>query len=33
MSDFEANIKARKRPSDVAVMRIGFLPFSPELAA
>lgn len=33
MSDFENNIKSRKRPTDVAVMRIGFLPFNPEVAA
>ena len=33
MSDFENNIKSRKRPTDVAVMRIGFLPFNPEIAA
>ena len=33
MSDFENNIKSRRRPTDVAVMRIGFLPFNPEIAA
>ena len=33
MSDFGNNIKSRKRPTDIAVMRIGFLPFNPEFAA
>lgn len=28
MSDFENNIKSRKRPTDTAVMKIGFAPFS-----
>ena len=28
MSDFENNIKTRKRPTDIAAMRIGFQPFS-----
>lgn len=28
MSDFENNIKSRRRPTDVAAMKIGFAPFS-----
>lgn len=28
MSDFENNIKARRRPTDVAAVKIGFAPFS-----
>ncbi len=27
MSDFEQNIKSRRRPTDVAAMKIGFVPF------
>jgi hypothetical protein len=27
MSDFENNIKSRKRPTDMAAMKIGFAPF------
>lgn len=27
MSDFENNIKSRRRPTDVAAMKIGFAPF------
>jgi hypothetical protein len=27
MSDFENNIKFRRRPTDVAAMKIGFAPF------
>jgi len=28
MSDFENNIKSRRRPTDVAAMKIGFVPFA-----
>lgn len=28
MSDFENNIKSRRRPTDVAAMKIGLVPFA-----